>query len=335
MVEYSQHLYPERLATATDGKATMRLTQVDLNLFIVFDAIYDKRNLTRAAELLCVTQPAVSNALARMRRILDDPLFVSSPQGMVPTPLADSIANRVGEALQLLGAAINESGSFSAASANKVFRVSMADLAEALFLPALGEVLRGEAQGIGVESYYPGRREIPVELATGSVDLAIDIPLVDEPQLCHAPLLRDTYACLLRTEHPYQGDTLRMEDYLAFEHIHVSSRRKGFGQVDAELGKRGLQRSVKMRVQHYMVAPVIALQTDLALTAPRRLLERYDGRILELPFAVPPVELNCYWHRSADQDRANQWLRTKLVDIAGGARPRKPFSDARAELPKL
>jgi DNA-binding transcriptional LysR family regulator len=126
-----------------------------------------------------------------------------------------------------------------------------------------------------------------------------------------------------------------MEDYLAFEHIHVSSRRKGFGQVDAELGKRGLQRSVKMRVQHYMVAPVIALQTDLALTAPRRLLERYDGRILELPFAVPPVELNCYWHRSADQDRANQWLRTKLVDIAGGARPRKPFSDARAELPKL
>ena len=297
----------------------MRLSQVDLNLFIVFDAVYEKRNLTRAAELLCITQPAVSNALGRMRSKLGDPLFVSTPQGMVPTPLADSIANRVGEALQLLGAAINESGSFVPSSANKVFRVSMADLAEALFLPALGQALRKEAQGISVESYYPGRREVPVELATGGVDLAIDIPLVDQPQLCHLPLLRDTYACLLRREHPHDAEVLRMEDYLAFEHVHVSSRRKGLGQVDAELGKLGLRRSVKIRVQHYMVAPVIALQTDLALTAPRRLLERYDGRILELPFPVPPVELNCYWHRSADLDPANQWLRTRLVEIAKGS----------------
>lgn len=298
----------------------MRLSQLDLNLFVVFDAVYDKRNLTRAAELLCVTQPAVSNALGRMRKKLNDPLFVSTPQGMVPTPLADSIAARVGEALHLLGAAINEGDSFVASSTRKVFRVSMADLTEALFLPALSEVLHEEAQGISIESYYPGRREIPVELATGGVDLAIDIPLVDEPQLRHAPLLRDTYACMLRRGHPYEGETLRMEDYLAFEHIHVSSRRRGLGQVDAELGKLGLRRSVKIRVQHYVVAPVIALQTDLALTAPRRLLERYDGRIFDLPFATPPLELNCYWHRSADQDRANRWLRTTLVDIANGRR---------------
>lgn len=293
----------------------MRLSQVDLNLFIVFDAIYSKRNLTRAAELLCVTQPAVSNALSRMRKTFNDPLFVSTPRGMVPTPLADSIAIHASEALQLLGTALNEGDSFDPYIARRVFRVSMADLTEALFLPALGGVLRAEAPGISIESFYSGCREFPLELATGGVDLAIDIPLIEEPRLHHAPLLRDTYACMLRKGHPFEGSTLSMEDYLALDHIHVSSRRRGSGHVDAELVKLGLRRPVKMRVQHYLVAPVIALQTDFALTAPRQLLERYDGRILELPFEVPPLELHCYWHRSADQDHANQWLRNKFTTI--------------------
>lgn len=291
----------------------MRLPQMDLNLFQVFDAIYGKRNLTRAAEILCITQPAVSNALARMRRALNDPLFISTPQGMVPTPLADNIAGHVGEALQLLNAAFSQGETFVPATSRKIFRVSMPDLAESLLLPVLGEALQHEAPGIRIESYYTGRSDIPLELANGNVHLAIDAPLIDDPQVRQTPLPSDRHACMLRPEHPFAGDSLTLEDYLALDHIHISSRRHGLGHVDTALRKLGRRRSIRMRVQHYLVAPLIALRTDLALTAPLRLLQGYDARRFELPFELPPLEWHCYWHRSMDHDQANIWLRDKFT----------------------
>lgn len=290
----------------------MRLPQVDLNLFLVFDAIYNKRNLTRAAEVLCITQPAVSNALARMRKAFNDPLFVSTVQGMIPTPLADSVAGHVGEALQLLNVAVSQSENFLPNISRKVFRLSMTDLAEALLLPNLGETLQQDAPGIAIESFYTSRSALPLELANGTLDLAIDAPLIDDPLLRQMPLLADRYACLLRHDHPFDKDSLSMEDYLALDHIHISNRRQGAGHVDAALRKHGRRRSIQLRVQHYMVAPLIALRTNYALTAPLQLLKRYDARILELPFEVPPVEWHCYWHRSMDQDQANRWLRNEI-----------------------
>lgn len=290
----------------------MRLSQVDLNLFVVFEAIYNHRNLTRAAETLCLTQPAVSNALARMRKTLNDQLFVSTPQGMVPTPVGENIAGRIGEALRLLDSSVHAGRLFVPAESQKVFRLSMTDLAEAMLLPALGEFLQREAPGVRVESYFTNRQDIALELATGALDLAIDAPLIDDSQLCHARLQSNRYACMLRPDHPFAGDTLTMEEYLALGHIHISSRRRGAGHVDTVLKKLGVSRSIQMRVQHYMVAPLIAMRTDLALTAPVRLLQGYDARIVELPFELPPLDLHCYWHRSADQDQANRWLRAKL-----------------------
>lgn len=129
----------------------MRLPQMDLNLFQVFDAIYGKRNLTCAAEILCITQPAFSNALARMRRALNDPLFISTPKGMVPTPMADNVAAHVGEVLQLLNAALSQGETFVPATSRKIFRVSMPDLAKSLLLPVVGEALRHEAPGPAAE----------------------------------------------------------------------------------------------------------------------------------------------------------------------------------------
>ena len=114
----------------------MGLSKLYLNLFVLFEAIYNKRNLTRAAEVLSITQPAVSNALARLRRTLNDPLFVSTPAGMMPTPMTENIIGRVREALQLLDSSVYEGDVFDPASSERVFRLSMSDLAEALMLPA-------------------------------------------------------------------------------------------------------------------------------------------------------------------------------------------------------
>lgn len=294
----------------------MRLNQVDLNLFVVFETIYAKRNLTRAAEVLCISQPAVSNALLRMRKTFNDQLFVSTPQGMVPTPVAENIVGRVGEALQLLSASVQEADLFLPASAQKVFRVSMNDLTETLLLPALGDVLQRQAPGIRIESYLSNRRDVSRELATGALDLAIDAPLINDPQLCHCPLTSERYVCMLRKGHPLAGQALNLETYLALGHIHISSRREGLGHVDAVLNKLGKSRKIQMRVQHYMVAPLIAMRTELALTAPLGLVQGYDAIQLELPFELPPLESHLYWHRSADRDQANAWLRDKLLQLA-------------------
>jgi DNA-binding transcriptional LysR family regulator len=191
----------------------------------------------------------------------------------------------------------------------------MSDLTEALLLPALGERLQQQAPGMRVRSYFTDRSEVPMALANGSVDIAIDAPLIIDPHLHQAPLVRDRHACMIRHDHPFRGNILSMADYLAMGHVHVSSRRKGSGYVDAELARLGQRRNIQMRVQHYMIAPLIAMRGNLALTAPLRLLQRYPARILELPFAVPDLEYHCYWHRSVERDQGNQWLREQLMQL--------------------
>lgn len=297
----------------------LSLNRVDLNLFIVFEAIYAKRNLTRAAEILCLTQPAVSNALARMRAAFNDPLFVSTPGGMVPTPVAENMFGRVAEALQLLNSSIQEGNRFAPATAEKTFRVSMSDLAETLILPAVGEILQSQAPGVRIESYYTSREDVSRQLASGLLDLAVDAPLLNDPQLRLASMLEETYVCMLREDHPLADRPLTLESYLSLGHIHVSSRRQGMGHVDVALNKLGQRRNIKMRVQHYLVAPQIVLASDLALSAPLRLARGYPAKILDLPFTLPPLALHLYWHRSADLDQANQWLRAKLLSVVGAS----------------
>nr|WKF61291.1 PCP degradation transcriptional activation protein [Paraburkholderia busanensis] len=299
----------------------MRPPKLDLNLFVVFESIYEKRNLTRAAEALFITQPAVSNALARLRKTFGDALFVSTPSGMVPTPLTENIIGRVREALQLLEASATEGEVFEPARSERTFRLSMPDLTEAILLPALGEVLQQEAPGMNIECYFTPRSEVSAALATGKVDFAIDVPLLDDPQLRQTPLGSDRYACMLRHDHPFAGRTLSMRDYLALGHIQVSSRRQGSGFVDAELKKLGKERQIRMRVQHYLVAPLVALRTDLALTGPVQLLQRYDARVFDLPFKLPRLEWHLYWHRSSEQDQASRWLRGKVIDLLSDATP--------------
>jgi DNA-binding transcriptional LysR family regulator len=290
----------------------MRSSKVDLNLFVVFEAVYRTRNLTRAAEMLFITQPAVSNALARMRKAFDDPLFVSTPAGMMPTPVSENIIGRVREALQLLDSSTHAGDRFDPATSQRTFRLSMNDLTEALLLPALEDVLQRLAPGIRIESYFTTRRDVPEALASGAVHLAIDAPLIDDPYLEQAPLSRDRYACMMRKDHPFAKKTLTIDAYLRLGHVHVSSRRQGPGLVDAELNKLGLRRTIQTRVQHYLVAPLIAMRTDLVLTAPLMLLKRYDARIRPLPFDLPDVETHGYWHRSVTADPAHRWLREQI-----------------------
>ena len=294
----------------------MQLQQMDMNLFLVLDAIYNERNLTRAAEQLHITQPAVSNALARLRRTLDDPLFTRTPSGMTPTPLTESIMPRVQQALALLGTSLTEQRQFDPATASKTLRLSMNDMAETLMLPRLLERLQVQAPGITVESYYVPRDQLVKELAANTLDFGLDIPLATATQLNQQRLINDRYLCMLRADHPLaEQASLTLEQYLQLEHIHVSSRRSGPGLVDIALNKLGRRRSIKLRVQHYRVAPLVVMRTDLALTVPASLANQYPARLFELPFQIPQMDWHLLWHRTQHDDPANKWLREQLIEL--------------------
>lgn len=293
----------------------MTAKKCDLNLFLVFDTIYTERNLTQAAKSLSITQPAVSNALARLRKLFNDELFIRTARGMLPTPVADSISQNVSDALGLLNSSIREREDFDPMLAERTYQFSMTDLAEAVVLPRLFPFFQQNAPGIGLQSYYVRRTELARNLARGELDFAVDVPVIEDPQLCHQSLIRDEYVCVVRRGHPVLGNEFTLERFLSLQHIHVSSRKKGLGQVDLALLKHECERRIKLRVQHYRVAAGIVYNTDLALSLPRFLAIKYDLEILPLPFSVPQLDFHLYWHRQADSDSSQRWLRESLIAL--------------------
>ena len=295
----------------------MNLNKVDLNLFVVFDAIYTEANLTRAGQILGITQPAVSNALARLRESFNDPLFVRTAQGMVPTPMAQNIISPVRSALALLRVSVQESRIFNPLQASKTFRISMTDLSEAVILPPLFQRLRRQAPSVVVESFLAHRRETTSDLAAGRLDFAVDAPLNTDPQVRHVKLMEDRYVCAMRKGHPMAGkEKFSLDDYLALTHIHISSRRNGLGHVDLALGKMGLQRKITLRSQHYLMASNVLQQTDMVMTVPERFARRHALHFVALPLTeLPNVETHLYWHESTEQDPANRWMREQLIEV--------------------
>ena len=296
----------------------MNLSKVDLNLFIVFDAIYTEANLTRAGQIVGIPRPAVSNALARLRETFNDPLFVRTAQGMVPTPMAQNIITPVRSALQLLRVSVQESRSFVPEQATKTYRISMTDLTEAVILPHLASRIRRMAPNINIDSFLIKRRETTKELAAGRLDFAIDAPLNTDTQVRHVKLFEDHHVCVMRPGHPLaKKERITLDDYLAQSHIHISSRRNGLGHVDLALGKMGLQRRVVLRSQHYQMAPLVMESTDMVMTVHERFAQRHNLHAVALPIDdVPPIETHLFWHESTDQDPANRWMREQIIELS-------------------
>ena len=297
----------------------MNLSRLDLNLLVVFDAIYTERNLTRASEILHLTQPAVSNALKRLRTTFDDALFVRTSEGMMPTPLARSIVDRIRKALQLVESCVEHELSFEPQTSDRTMLCSLSEMAEARLLPNSLARLRVEAPNMALRSYYVPRSEMPMELAAGTLDIGVDVTFVNDSNLHHIPLLEEEYVFAVRTDHPVIRRKPTLKQYLSLGHVHVSSRRKGVGTVDQSLKSLGLRRTIAVRVRDYTAAPLIVAKTDLACTLPRVLAEQAGLRVYPLPFETPALGMHLYWHKSADADAANVWFRGLLTDVAASA----------------
>lgn len=292
---------------------------IDLNLYRVFDAIYAEHSLTRAGEILHVTQPAVSNALARLRQEFNDPLFVRSGSRMQPTPLAETMAVEVRRALRLLDNTRVTAGAFDPATSTRRFRLRLSDLLEAILVPPLLRQLQDVAPSVSLETFQGSRRDLVKDLASGEADLGMDAVLHSDPQLQHSLLCRDSYACMVRPGHPIAGKPLGIQDYLELQHVMPSSRRRGIGHVDLALRRQGLQRTILLRSQHYLLTPHVVRSTDLALSAPASLAALHGLHCMELPFEVPPLEIRMFWHKRADSDPALNWMRSQLEAVSADA----------------
>ena len=295
----------------------MKLSNIDLNLFVVFDAIYTEGNLTRAGEIIGITQPAVSNSLSRLRSLFDDPLFVRTAEGMVPTPVAQNIIGSVRQALGLIRASVQESETFDPSISEKRFRISTNDLSQAILLPRIFKSLKKQAPQVAIDCYQVHRRDMSIELASGNLDLAIDVPLTPDPQIKQMRLSSNPYVCVVSKSNTLVKEELDLETYLKLKHIHISSRRGGLGHVDLALGKMGKKREIVLRTQNYLSTPQMAATTDFAVTVPlifgQFLSRTIDISYFELPFEIAPLEAFLYWHESTDKDQANIWIRDMIT----------------------
>lgn len=295
----------------------MRLDKLDLNLFVVFDALYREGSVTGVARQLNLTQPAISNALSRLRDAFDDPLFVRTSEGMAPTPVADAVVADVRRALGLLGDAVAVNARFEPASTEKVFRVAMNDMGEALLLPRLQQLLARRAPRARLRCSYQSRTEHVQALKAGSLDLMLDVSEVNARELEQQALSSFQYVLAMGRRHPLARQAqVTLDEYLAADHVHVSSRRRGRGHADIALHALGCQRAVRLRVHSYYAAAQAVQNGELLWTAPEAIARLTGAELRSLPFDIPQLHWNLYWHRGADQDPANRWLRDLFAEVS-------------------
>ncbi|MDZ7866963.1 LysR family transcriptional regulator [Acidovorax sp.] len=307
----------------------MELKDIDLNLLVVFNQLLAERKVSKVAENLGLGQPAVSNALARLRRQFDDPLFLRTANGMQPTPFAEQLAESVGYALGMIHGAVNARNAFDPASSQRSFTVGMTDIGEIYFLPRLMQRIGELAPGVAISTVRNTAVNLKDAMEAGQVDLAIGLLPQLKAGFFQRRLFEQDYVCLMRRGHRLDQRRLRLAEFFAAEHVAIVSAGTGHGQVDEILDKHSPQRRVKLKVPHFVAIGHILQSTDLIATVPERLAERMADPFglthLPHPVRLPRIAINLFWHAKYHKDPANQWLRTLVFDLhsdyAGQARP--------------
>jgi len=293
------------------------MKQVDLNLFVIFDAIMREQSITSAAEQLAMTQPSVSNAVSRMRHAWNDPLFVKDGRGIKPTPMADRLWRQIGAPLEKIAEAANQY-KFDAATAKRTFRIALTDFAvDMLWLP-LREVIEQEAQGINIHA-IPYAVNASSLLKEAEADLIIDISPDSDPTLSATKLFDNEYVCAMSHQHPLAGKELTMDRFIAADHLLVSLSGEASGGVDEILAKQGLKRRIACTVNHFSCIPKILTNSELITIIPRPIIDHAINTknlyITPPPFQISPAPISMIWHHRNDRDLGLKWLRENILNI--------------------
>ena len=237
---------------------------------------------------------------------------------MIPTPVANQIIKDVRSALSLIQNTISETEKFDPSIAEMTFKISIGDSSEYRLLPLLIKELAEIAPKIKVETYLTPRKDAPRELASGTIDFSIDPPVHSDPHLRHEKIYEEDYVMIVRKDHPILSlKEIAIEDYLKLSHIHISNRKTGLGHVDMALYRLGLSRDISLRAQHFLVAPYIVEQSDLAITTTKGFAVDRDLAWRELPFEIEPLILHLYWHEAKDSDPSTKWMKDLMLKTYG------------------
>jgi DNA-binding transcriptional LysR family regulator len=309
----------------------MQLDKVDLNLLIYLDVLLREKNVTRAAEQLGITQPALSNSLRRLRDMFNDPLLVRSSEGMTPTERALEIQPRVQEILAELQKVLEPRQEFRPFTSQRVFRIMASDYAEATLFPALVKALRSEAPRVVLDVLTPSDVS-PRDLEQGKVDMAIN-RFIELPQAFHqVTLWRDGFSCVLNRDNP-AAERFNLKGYLDAQHVWVSKTGMGVGVgvtseksvaqgwVDQALERIGKRRRVAVFTRHYFLPALMVQNNDLIATLPTRMArlqsETYPRLLMrEPPFHIPEFELKMAWSPLLHHNPAHRWLRQLIQYVA-------------------
>lgn len=297
----------------------MNLRRVDLNLLVALDALLEERHVSRAALRIGLSQPAMSNALARLRHTFGDPLLVRTPAGMEPTSRGQELTDPVRRLLRQIEHVLTPDAAFSPQDCDRRFVIRMSDLLGRLFLPIIAERLGQEAPQAGLEVVHLSPIQTVQALEADGCDLAISMGLEHSASIRREPLLADRMVCVMRKGHPATREPLDIERFIALQQLRVSISPVDSRFVDDVLARLGERRRVTLNLPHWLVVPEVLRTTDLVAVMPERLASvlaspRDGFARRELPFATEPFEWSLYWHRRHEGSRAHVYLRHMVSD---------------------
>lgn len=298
----------------------MHVRDIDLNLLRLFAEVYRAGSVSRAAERLGLTQPAVSHGLTRLRLLVKDPLFMRASGGVRPTPRAVALADAVQDALDTLEGALGRTSVFDPATSRHLFRIHMSDIGEGRFLPELMAWLHAQAPGVRVATQPIPHAVLAESLDAGAIDFAFGfLPQVRDTR--RAELLRDRYVVLLRSGHPMrqrlqklrgaaQLRALQQLDFVAVR-THVDTLRI--------LQRTGLQERLRLTTEHFMVLPSIVQATDLCGVMPRNIAQGFvqagGCAVVESPFEGADFTVSLHWSHRFEANPAHRWFREEVVQL--------------------
>lgn len=293
----------------------MKISSFDLNLFVIMNSIYTEGSLTKAAEVVGITQPAVSNALSRLRERFDDELFVRTGSGMIPTQKTENIIADIQNALQLMQKSVNQPDEFNPESSERTFRISLGDINEGRILASLLEKIGENAPHVSVESFYFARTDVPHALATNELSFAVDPFIPNSKDIKSIKIFSDHFVIAHRANHPLvKIEDLNIDKLMELKYINISNRKRGASVIEMEMQKMQLRPEIALRSQHFLVTPEIVRSTDLVLLCVESFAKKHGLSYVNLPFEAPPLEQYLIWHKSDDNDGSHVWMRGLIAE---------------------
>ncbi|KVN27096.1 LysR family transcriptional regulator [Burkholderia stagnalis] len=297
----------------------MNLRSIDLNLLVILDALLTEKQVTRAGLKIGLTQPAVSNALSRLRYVFKDEILARTTLGMELTPRAQALVLPVRQIMQQIESLFESDYQFNPYTSERHFTVRMSDLTELLMLPALLRLMRLTAPHIGMDVVHLSAAKTADALEAGRLDLAISAGIAHSGTLSSQTVFQDRLVCVLSRNHPEAERPLTLERFLALDFLNVSINPVDHSLIDNQLANMNFTRRIALNVPHWLVVPNMLDALPYAvIMSERHALSLDDARLVirELPLQMEPVTWSLYWHRRYDASNAHAWLRNCIVEVA-------------------